>query len=210
MPSGSKGGAGCPQELHGSPPTPLPSLQQQELDEFWRKIVGDIENTVNFNNHTIPMSSVVQIIREHQGGLMMSSETPSVVTKVLEIFVEELTVRAWMCAKSHDRSSILESDIYEAINSSESYVCLNDVRQRAVANHDQASMSSTGSQLQQEPHFVAATSKLIEDGPTDHPYKSGEEASQIPEDNPAPTTSAEPDEDLNMPTTSSGGTEETK
>jgi hypothetical protein len=64
--------------------------------------------------------------------------------------------------------------------------------------------------LYQEPHFVTATSTLIEGGPTDHPYKSGEEASQIPVDNLAPTTSAQPDEDPNMLTTSSGGTEETK
>ena len=56
--------------------------------------------------------------------------------------------------------------------------------------------------LYQEPHFVATTSRLIEDGPTDHPYKSGEEATQI--------SIEEPDEDLNLPTTSSGGTEETK
>ena len=56
--------------------------------------------------------------------------------------------------------------------------------------------------LYQEPHFVATTSRLIEDGPTDHPYKSGEEATQI--------STEEPDEDLNLPTTSSGGTEETK
>ena len=56
--------------------------------------------------------------------------------------------------------------------------------------------------LYQEPHFVAATSRLMEDGPTDHPYKSGEEATQI--------SAEEPDEDLNLPTTSSGGTEETK
>lgn len=202
MSSGSKGGAGRPQELHGSAPTPLPSLQPQELDEFWRKIVVEIENTVNFNNHTITMSSVVEIIREHQGGLMMSSETPPVVTKVLEIFIQELTVRASMCAKSHGRSSILESDIYEAINSGESYVCLNNVLRRAVTNHDQASMSSNAPQLQQEPHFVAATSRLIENGATDHPYKSGEEATQI--------SIEEPDEDLNLPTTSSGGTEETK
>ena len=160
MSSGSNGGAGRPQELHGSPPTPLPSLQQQELDEFWRKVVGEIENTVNFNNHTIPMSSVVEIIREHQGGLMISSETPPVVAKVLEIFVQELTFRASMCAKSHGRSSILGSDIYEAINSGESYVCLNNVLRRAVTNHDQASMSSNAPQLQQV-HMITCITQFL-------------------------------------------------
>ena len=106
------------------------------------------------------MSSVVEIIREHQGGLMISSETPPVVAKVLEIFVQELTVRASMRAKSHGRSSILGSDIYEAINSGESYVCLNNVLRRAVTNHDQASMSSNAPQLQQV-HMITCITQFL-------------------------------------------------
>ncbi|CAN6374886.1 unnamed protein product [Urochloa humidicola] len=194
------------QDLHESPPTPLPS---QELDEFWKKTLEDIENTVNFNDHILPVSYVAKIIRDNQGSLMMSAETSPCVTKVLEIFIQELTVRAWMCAKSHDRpSTILESDIYEAINSSESHAFLKDLLQRP--------RSINVLQPQQESHLIAATSTLTENGPTDL-YKSGEQALQIPKDNLDPATSAQPGlvelkniEDLNMPATSSGSIKETK
>ncbi|RCV37725.1 hypothetical protein SETIT_8G085800v2 [Setaria italica] len=218
MSNGSKERFGHPQELHGLPPTPLTSLQQKELDEFWRKTVEDIENTMNFDNHILPMSYVAKIIRDNQGSLMISSETPSCLTKVLEIFIQELTLRAWMCAKSHDRSStILESDIYEAINSKESYVFLNDVLQRLETNHTQASMSSNAPQLHQESHFLAATSTLKENGAMDPLTKPRDQAFQIPKDNLVPAINAQPDplelkndEDLTMSTTSSGSIEEAK
>ncbi|CAO2141324.1 unnamed protein product [Urochloa humidicola] len=208
MSNGSKEGVGS-QELHESSPTPLPSLQQ-ELDEFWKKTLEDIENTSNLNDHILPVSYVAKIIRDNQGSFMMSSETPPCVTKVLEIFIQELTVRAWMCAKSHDRSStILESDIYEAINSSESHAFLKDLLQRP--------RSINALQPHQESHLIAATSTLIGNGPTDALYKLGEQALQIPKDNLDPATSAQPglvelknNEDLNMPATSSGSIEETK
>ncbi|KAF8730715.1 hypothetical protein HU200_016576 [Digitaria exilis] len=208
MAIGSMEGAGHPQEFHGSPPTALPSAQQQELDDFWRKIQEDIENTMDFNNHILPMSYVAEIIRDYQGSFMMSSDTPPVLTKLVEIFTQELTVRASMCAKSHERTTILESDIYEAINSVESYVFLNDVLQRPRANHDQAPMSSNVPQLQQESHFLAATSTLTGNGPSDPFFKLGEQAFQFPEDNLVPTIRVQPDhlelkndEDLNMPGT---------
>lgn len=155
MAIGSLEGAGHQQEFHGSPPTALPSAQQEELDDFWRKTQEDIESTMDFNNHILPMSYVAEIIRDYQGSFMMSSDTPPVLTKLVEIFTQELTVRASMCAKSHERTTILESDIYEAINSVESYVFLNDVLQRPRANHDQAPMSSNVPQLQQV-HMITA------------------------------------------------------
>ncbi|KAF8711446.1 hypothetical protein HU200_029481 [Digitaria exilis] len=216
MAIGSLEGAGHQQEFHGSPPTALPSAQQEELDDFWRKTQEDIESTMDFNNHILPMSYVAEIIRDYQGSFMMSSDTPQVLTKLVEIFTQELTVRASMCAKSHERTAILESsDIYEAINSVESYVFLNDVLQRPRANHDQAPMSSNVLQLQQESHFLAATS--TRNGPTDPFSKLGEQAFQFHEDNLVPTIRVQPDhlelkndEDLNMPGTSSGTIEEAK
>ncbi|CAL4985063.1 unnamed protein product [Urochloa decumbens] len=184
MSDGSKEGVGHPQELHESPPTPLPSLQQ-ELDEFWRKTLEEINNTVNFNDHVLPASYVAKMIRDNQGSFTMSSDTPPCVAKLLEIFIQELTVRAWMCAKSHDRSStILESDIYEAISSSESHAFLNDVLQRSRINHDQVNMSSNAPQLQQENERLA--------DPTDPLCKSREQALQIPKDNLDPAISAQP------------------
>jgi nuclear transcription factor Y gamma len=156
MSNGSKEGSGHPEELNGSPATNLPSLQQQELDDFWRKTVEDIENTMNFDNPILPMSCVEKIIRDKQGSFMVSPETPSFMTKGLEIFIQELSVRAWICAKSHDRpNTILESDIYEAINSRESYVFLNDVLQRPGTDHDQTSMFSNAPQLHQV-HMILA------------------------------------------------------
>ncbi|OEL37340.1 hypothetical protein BAE44_0001642 [Dichanthelium oligosanthes] len=221
MANGSKEGPEHPHELNGSPATPLPSPQQQEIDEFWRKTLEDIENTANLNNHALPLTSVAKIIRDNQGSLMMSSDTPPFLTKLLEILVQELIVRASMFAISHDRSTILESDIYEAINSRESYVFLSDVLPMYGTNPDQTSMSNNVPQLQQVhmgSQFLATTSTLIENGPTDPLYKLGEQSFQFPKDTLVSTTNTQPDplelkndEDLNNEsTTSSGSIDKTK
>ncbi|OEL19614.1 hypothetical protein BAE44_0019367 [Dichanthelium oligosanthes] len=175
---------------------------------------GRLENTVNFNNHILPVL-FAEISRDTKGSFMMSSDTPPVLTKLLDIFIQELTVRASMCATSHDRSTILEPNIYEVINSHESYVFLNDVLPRHGTNPNRPSMSSNSPQLLQE--SLVATSILIENGPTDPCNKSGEQDFQFSKDNLVPTINAQPNpmelknEDLNnMSATSSGSIEETK
>jgi hypothetical protein len=71
--------------------------------------------------------------------------------------------------------------------------------------------------LFQESHFVATTSRLTKNDVTDPLSKPGEQGFQIPEENLVPTINAEPDpmelktdEDLKIPTTSSGSIEEDK
>ncbi|OQU83181.1 hypothetical protein SORBI_3005G089101 [Sorghum bicolor] len=127
MSNGSEDRSEHPQELNGSSPTPLMTPQEQEIDDFWRRRQEDIENLMNFNNHNLPIENIEEIIRANLGSVMTSSDTPPYVTKLCELFIQELAIRAWMCASSHGRYTILESDITEAINSTKPYSFLNGV-----------------------------------------------------------------------------------
>lgn len=146
MSNGSEERGAHPQEFHGSPSTPLMTPQEQAIDEFWRR-QEDIENIMNFNNHNLPMANIEEIIRANLGSVMTSSDTPPFVTKLCELFIQELAIRAWMCASSHGRFTILESDIIEAINSTKPYIFLNGVLQRHGINLDQESTANNMSQL---------------------------------------------------------------
>uniref|UniRef100_A0ACD5WT18 Uncharacterized protein n=1 Tax=Avena sativa TaxID=4498 RepID=A0ACD5WT18_AVESA len=53
--------------------------------------------------------------------MMISADTPAFLSKLCELFVQELAVRAWACAESHNRRIILDSDIAEAVAYTESY-----------------------------------------------------------------------------------------
>ena len=101
--------------------------KQQMIEEFWMKKQEEIEVIEDFGERTIPMTCLKKVICAEKGKMMMTSDTPTFMTKACEISVQELSVRAWMCACSHNRSIILDSDIAEAIASIESYDFLNGV-----------------------------------------------------------------------------------
>ncbi|OEL25184.1 hypothetical protein BAE44_0013795 [Dichanthelium oligosanthes] len=173
MSNGSNERSEDPQEFHVLPSTPLTISQEQEIDEFWRRSQEDTENIVDFNNHILPMDHITEIIKANQGSIM-SYDTPPFVTKLCELFIQELTICAWMCASSHGRRFIiLESDIIEAINS-KPCVFLNDVLQRHGINLDQASTFNSASKVQQETNFLVATTTLLgDDSMLDVKYKDG-------------------------------------
>ncbi|KAJ1265677.1 hypothetical protein BS78_08G094100 [Paspalum vaginatum] len=100
---------------------------QNMIQEFWRKRQEEIEVIEDFRERAFPMTRLRKLICAEKGKMMMSFDTPSFLTKVSEIFVQEITFRAWMCAMSHNRGIIVDSDIAEAIASTQSYDFLKDV-----------------------------------------------------------------------------------
>ncbi|CAL4891753.1 unnamed protein product [Urochloa decumbens] len=114
-------------DIHSSPRNPMPVSQQGMIDDFWRKTQVEIEEIQDFGDRAIPMTRVKKVICDEKGKMMMTFDTPSFLTKACEIFVQEIAFRAWMCANSHHRSIILDSDIAEAISSTQSYDFLKDV-----------------------------------------------------------------------------------
>ena len=116
-----------PINIRTSPRTSLSLSEQQMIEEFWRKKQEEIEVIEDFGERTIPMAWLKKVICAEKGKMMMMLDTPTFMTKACEISVQELSVRAWMCACSHNRSIILDSDIAEAIASIESYDFLNGV-----------------------------------------------------------------------------------
>jgi nuclear transcription factor Y gamma len=123
------------------------------VEEFWRKKQHEIEAIKDFGERTIPMTHLRKVICAEKGKMMMTFDTPSFLTKACEIFVQELSFRAWMRAKSHQRSIILDSDIAESILSIDSYDFLNDVlhthhEERYSTSHPRSLKSPSTSSLQ--------------------------------------------------------------
>jgi nuclear transcription factor Y gamma len=114
-------------EIHSSPKKPMPLSQQEMIDDFWRKKQVEVEEIQDFGDRAIPMTRIKRVICNEKGKMMMAFDTPSFLTKACEIFVQEIALRAWISANSQQRNIILESDIAEAIASTESYDFLNDV-----------------------------------------------------------------------------------
>ncbi|KAF8776553.1 hypothetical protein HU200_003270 [Digitaria exilis] len=114
-------------DIHSSSRMPMLVSQQEMINDFWRKRQVEIKAIQDFGDRAIPMTRVRKIISNEKGKMMMTFDTPSFLTKACEIFVQEIAFRAWMCAKSHHRNIILDSDMAEAIASTKSYDFLDDV-----------------------------------------------------------------------------------
>ncbi|TVU30263.1 hypothetical protein EJB05_21873 [Eragrostis curvula] len=138
--------------------------EEDEIDEFWRRRQEDIEKIVDFDEHVLPMSCLEKIIHTKMDNMKMSSDTPPVLTKVCELFIQELSFLAWKCAKSHDRCDILESDITEAVASNEPYSFLNDV----LLKNGEPSMTSMvqGSTSNTTPQLFQGRISMMSSAPT--------------------------------------------
>ncbi|KAL5221022.1 hypothetical protein ABZP36_025735 [Zizania latifolia] len=112
--------------------------QQEMVDEFWRGRQRDIRTTKDFSEHAIPMARLKKLISSQKGKMMMTFDMPAFLSKLCELFVQELAVRAWACAQSHSRCIILDSDIAEAIAATESYDFLVDIVHSHRAKHSSA------------------------------------------------------------------------
>uniref|UniRef100_A0A0E0M687 Core Histone H2A/H2B/H3 domain-containing protein n=1 Tax=Oryza punctata TaxID=4537 RepID=A0A0E0M687_ORYPU len=99
----------------------LLAQQRDAMEKFWRMSHEQIEESAGNQELILPIARVKNVIRAKQDDMMLSADTPAFVTKLCELFVQELILRAWVCANSHNREIILGTDIAEAITTTESY-----------------------------------------------------------------------------------------
>ncbi|EAY73919.1 hypothetical protein OsI_01804 [Oryza sativa Indica Group] len=118
-------------------------MAQQQMDEFWRDRQKEIEMTNDFSEHMIPMARLKKIVSSQKGNMMMTFDMPAFLSKMCELFVQELAVRAWACAQSHNRCIILDTDIAEAVASTESYDFLVDILHNHSVKQKSTPCSST-------------------------------------------------------------------
>jgi hypothetical protein len=66
---------------------------------------------------------------------MVSSEAPLIFSKACEIFISELTLRAWMVAEENKRRTLQRSDVCSAVQKSDQYDFLVDIVPREELNY---------------------------------------------------------------------------
>ncbi|KAL5230305.1 hypothetical protein ABZP36_029081 [Zizania latifolia] len=77
----------------------------------------------------LPMAScLTDVVRAD--GMVITADNQAFLAKLYELFVQELALRAWVCAQSSDRCIILDTDIAEAITTTPSFRFLRGVLRR--------------------------------------------------------------------------------
>ncbi|KAF9929626.1 hypothetical protein FBU30_001415 [Linnemannia zychae] len=109
---------------------PMQHAHMQLLHSFWMNQLHDIENVPqDFKIHHLPLARIKKVMKtdEDVKAKMISAEAPMIFDKGCEIFITELTIRAWIHAEENKRRTLQRSDIAAAISKTDMFDFLIDI-----------------------------------------------------------------------------------
>ncbi|KAJ3160144.1 hypothetical protein HDU86_000980 [Geranomyces michiganensis] len=121
------------------PAAPTPSMTGAQITEmmasFWQQTARDVEHgQLDFKFHQLPLARVKKVMKADEDAKMISAEAPMIFSKACEIFILELTMRAWIHTEEHKRRTLQRSDVATAISKSDQYDFLIDIVPREEIN----------------------------------------------------------------------------
>lgn len=94
----------------------------QKLISFWRhSLQKAVSNRLKVKDLILPLARIKRLMKVEEDVRMVASEVPIIFSLLAELFVEELTVRAWIHTDESRRRILQKSDINAAIKSSQMY-----------------------------------------------------------------------------------------
>lgn len=107
--------------------TTQPSNLKDLLQSFWQTTYTQIAGEeIDFRNYQLPLARIKKIMRIEEDVKMISAEAPIIFSKACELFVLELTLRAWSITEAEKRKTLQKTDIENAALKSELYDFLVD------------------------------------------------------------------------------------
>jgi nuclear transcription factor Y gamma len=109
----------------------LPAAYQQSLNlnSFWQQISQEIEVMTGpeLKNHLLPLSRIKKIMKSDEDVKMISAEVLDLFSKACELFLRELTLRAWLNTEENRRKTLQKNDVALAVAKTDSYDFLIDI-----------------------------------------------------------------------------------
>ncbi|KAM7510179.1 hypothetical protein LguiB_009054 [Lonicera macranthoides] len=124
----------APMVAAGTPPSAEVSSSQHQLpfhhhqlQSFWANQMQEMEQTIDFKNHSLPLARIKKIMKADEDVRMISAEAPVIFAKACEMFILELTLRSWIHTEENKRRILQKSDISAAISWTEVFDFLVDI-----------------------------------------------------------------------------------
>ncbi|KAL7692638.1 putative transcription factor CBF/NF-Y/archaeal histone domain, histone-fold protein [Plasmopara halstedii] len=108
-------------------------MQQQQLalHAFWQHQIQDISqidpNAYDFKTHQLPLARIKKIMKTDEDVRMISAEAPVLFAKACEMFILELSLRAWIHTEENKRRTLQRNDIAMAITKTDVFDFLIDI-----------------------------------------------------------------------------------
>ncbi|CAG8496772.1 1393_t:CDS:2 [Paraglomus brasilianum] len=98
------------------------------MNIFWSQQVQAAEQfQSDFKNHPLPLARIKKVMKSDQDVKMISAEAPILFSKACEIFISEITMRAWIHAEENKRRTLQRSDVASAVTRSDQFDFLIDI-----------------------------------------------------------------------------------
>lgn len=100
----------------------------------------------DFKLHQLPLARIKKVMKADPEVKMISAEAPILFAKGCDIFITELTMRAWIHAEENKRRTLQRSDIASALAKSDMFDFLIDIVPREEATSTRRSGAQAGAQ----------------------------------------------------------------
>ncbi|XP_019758246.1 nuclear transcription factor Y subunit gamma isoform X2 [Dendroctonus ponderosae] len=143
---------------------------QQALSVFWPEVIEEIDSIRNLDlkQQVLPLARIKKIMKLDEDVKMISAEAPLLFAKAAEIFIHELTLRAWIHTEDNKRRTLQRNDIAMAIAKYDQFDFLIDIvpREDIKPARREESARGTTDQLAQQHHANLQNSSASSTGTT--------------------------------------------
>ncbi|KAG0648561.1 Transcriptional activator HAP5 [Hyphodiscus hymeniophilus] len=125
------------------------------LTTYWQQIISHLEtDTHDYKLHQLPLARIKKVMKADPEVKMISAEAPILFAKGCDIFITELTMRAWIHAEENKRRTLQRSDIASALAKSDMFDFLIDIvpREEASQAHKRTATAAPGAAPAAIPH----------------------------------------------------------
>jgi len=124
----------------------LSGQPQEILNTYWQNQVTKLETDEHdFKLHQLPLARIKKVMKADPEVKMISAEAPILFAKGCDIFITELTMRAWIHAEENKRRTLQRSDIASALAKSDMFDFLIDIvpREEATTGRSRGAQHAT-------------------------------------------------------------------
>lgn len=134
---------------------------QLELQTFFPKVLEDVKEikVIEPGNQLLPLARIKKIMKLDEEVKMISAEAPLLFAKATEIFIHELTLRAWLHTEDNKRRTLQRNDIAMAISKYDQFDFLIDIVPRDEIKPKKEETKTT---VQPEVFYVSSPTNTIQ------------------------------------------------
>lgn len=138
----------------------LVAEHRDAMIQYWQETIDSIENDEHdFKNHQLPLARIKKVMKTDEDVKMISAEAPILFAKGCDIFITELTMRAWIHAEENKRRTLQKSDIAAALSKSDMFDFLIDIVPREEEKPKKANTKLGNTTMNMPPQNPSQVSK---------------------------------------------------